>query len=295
MTQNRPNPMALIRGVGRPGVRMLAAVAVLALVAAACSGSSDDTGSTSSEVRPFTDIQSSEFDFGYEERGLPAMTVATDVAVVCSIAWGETEDLGNLNTDLDMGGTGHAEHDVLLPGAEAGKTYFYRVQGSGSDGTLYQSEIATFTLPDAPDAAATTAEMGGHGDNLAEGATLVEVSSEFSEAWSGENAIDGDLATEWATSGSGDDAFIVIDLGESREVAGVEFLTRSMSDGSAIASEYTVTVDDGETFGPFPAGDAADSMFSEAQFSGRVIRFDVAASTGGNTGAIEVRVFAPTG
>jgi hypothetical protein len=121
------------------------------------------------------------------------------------------------------------------------------------------------------------------------------VSSEFSEAWSGGNAVDGDLATEWATSGSGDDAFIVIDLGESHEVAGVEFLTRSMSDGSAIASEYTVTVDDGETFGPFPAGDVTDNRFAEAQFGGRVIRFDVAASTGGNTGAIEVRVFAPTG
>ncbi len=292
MTQNRTKPAVLLRGVRIPGVRMLAAGAVLALVAAACSGTSDESGS---EVRPFTDIQSSEFEFGYEERGLPAMTVATDVAVVCSIAWGETEDLGNLNTDLDMGGTGHAEHDVLLPGAEPGKTYFYRVQGSGSDGTLYQSEIATFTLPDAPDAAARTEEMGGHDDNLAEGATVTDVSSEFSEAWSGANAVDGDLATEWATSGSGDDAFIVIDLGESREIAGVEFLTRSMSDGSAIASEYTVTVDDGETFGPFPAGDATDNRFSEAQFTGRVIRFDVAASTGGNTGAIEVRVFAPAG
>ena len=38
----------------------------------------------------------------------------------------------------------------------------------------------------------------------AEGATVVAVSSMFSDAWSGDNAVDGDMSTEWATAGSGD-------------------------------------------------------------------------------------------
>lgn len=267
--------------------------ASIALVAAACSSSSSD-----SEVIDFTEIQSSDFEFTVDANGVARMNVTTNIDAVCSIAWGETDALGTIGTDLDMGGTAHDDHEVLLVGAVPGDTYQFRVQGSDADGNLFQSELASFTLPEIPDG---DESMGGdddmalHGDNLAEGATVVAVSSVFSDAWSGENAVDGDMATEWATAGSGDDAFIEIDLGSSQDVIGVEFITRTMGDGTATTTEYTVTVDGGDVFGPFLAGDPSDNQFAEALFAGQVVRFDVVSSTGGNTGAIEVRVFASPG
>lgn len=270
--------------------------AAVALIAAACSSSSSGAASSDSEVRDFTEIQSSDFEFSVLPNGVAVMNVLTDVEAVCSIAWGDDANLGSINTDLDMGGGAHQDHEVVLVGAEPGKTYSFRVQGATADGTLFQSELATFTLPDAPegdDAMDGDDGMDVHGTNLAEGATVIAVSSVFSDAWSGENAVDGDMSTEWATAGNGDDGFIEIDLGSSQDVVGVEFITRTMGDGTATTTEYTVTVDDGDVFGPFTAGDPADNRFAEALFAGQVVRFDVVSSTGGNTGAIEVRVFAP--
>jgi hypothetical protein len=274
---------------------LLSLFASIALVAAACSNSGT---SSDSEVRDFTEIQSSDFEFSVLPNGVAVMNVLTDVEAVCSIAWGNDENLGNINTDLDMGGGAHQDHEVVLVGAEPGKTYSFRVQGATADGALFQSELATFTLPDVPegdDAMGGEDDMGVHGANLAEGATVLAVSSVFSDSWSGENAVDGDMSTEWATAGSGDDAFIEIDFGSSQDVVGVEFITRTMGDGTATTTQYTVTVDGGDTFGPFDAGDPADNRFAEAEFVGQVLRFDVVASTGGNTGAIEVRAFAPAG
>jgi hypothetical protein len=274
---------------------LLALFATVALVAAACSSSSSD-----SEVIDFTEIQSSDFEFTVDTNGVARMNVTTSIDAVCSIAWGETDALGTIGTDLDMGGTAHDDHEVLLVGAVPGETYQFRVQGSDADGNLFQSELASFTLPEIP-ASNSEESMGGdddmavHGDNLAEGATVVEVSSIFSDAWAGENAVDGDMTTEWATAGSGDDAFIEIDLGSAQDVIGVEFITRTMGDGTATTTEYTVTVDSGDVFGPFTAGNPSDNGFAEAVFTGQVLRFDVVSSTGGNTGAIEVRALAPAG
>jgi len=279
----------------RRTLALLSLFAALALVAAACSSGGDSSEST---VRDFTDIQSSDFEFSVLPNGVAIMNVTTDVEAVCSIAWGDNADLGNINTDLDMGGGAHQDHEVVLVGAEPGKTYSFRVQGATADGSLFQSELATFTLPEIPagdDAMDDDEDMATHGANLAEGAAVIGVSSVFSDAWSGENAVDGDMTTEWATAGSGDDAFIEIDLGSAQEVVGVEFITRTMGDGTATTTEYTVTVDGGDVFGPFSAGDPSDNGFAEAAFTGQVLRFDVVTSTGGNTGAIEVRALAPAG
>ncbi len=268
---------------------VVALFAAILLIAAACSSTGSD-----SEVRDFSEIQSSDFDFSVGADGVARMTVTTDVEAACSIAWGEDENLGFLHTDLDMNGGAHQKHEVILVGAVPGETYNFRVQGAVPDGTLFQSPISTFTLPELPEGDAGMGDGGElHGANLAEGATVLDVSSIFSGSWAGENAVDEDMTTEWATSGSGDDAFIEIDLGSPQDIVGVEFITRSMSDGTAVTTEYTVTVDGGETFGPFSAGNPSDAMFAEAEFTGQVLRFEVAASTGGNTGAIEIRAFAP--
>jgi len=268
---------------------VLALFATIVLIAAACS-----SASVESEVRDFSEIQASEFEFTVGADGVVKMVVTTDIEAACSIAWGEDENLGFLHTDLDMNGGAHQKHEVILVGAVPGETYNFRVQGAVADGTLFQSALSTFTVPELPEGDSGMGDGDDlRGTNVAEGATVLDVSSIFSGAWAGENALDGDMTTEWATQGSGDDAFLEIDLGSPRDIVGVEFITRSMSDGTAVTTEYTVTVDGGDTFGPFPAGDPSDAMFSETQFTGQVLRFEVAASTGGNTGAIEIRAFAP--
>ena len=42
------------------------------------------------------------------------MTVATSVEAVCAVAYGETEALGRLATDQDMGGAGHSDDAAVL-------------------------------------------------------------------------------------------------------------------------------------------------------------------------------------
>lgn len=266
--------------------RLLLIIAGLAVIVSACSS---DGGS---DVRPFSEVQATELVFEADptnpERGI--FRVDTTEPMICAIVWGETEALGNFNNSLDMNGTGIIEHNVFLPGAEPGVEYYFKVQGSTADGSLYETELMTFTVPEL-EGGASGDDMVDHGTNLALTGTVVETSSEFSASWGGANVIDDDLSTEWATSGDGDGAYIVIDLGSPQTLSGVEFITRSMADGTAITNEFTVTVDDGETFGPFPAGTVADPGFAEVIATGQVIRFDVSSSTGGNTGAVEIRIF----
>ena len=68
-----------------------------------------------------------------------------------------------------------------------------------------------------------------------------------------------------------------------------------MADGTSTTDSYTVTVDDGATLGPFAAGTVADPRFSDLVTTGRRLRFDVESSTGGNVGAVEIRVYGPRG
>jgi hypothetical protein len=261
----------------------------LGLAAAACS-----TAGTTESVRPFEDVQASEMVFENDPTfpGRGIFRVETTEPMICAIAWGESETLGRFNNSLDMNGTGIIDHNVFLPDAEPGVEYFYRVQGSTADGVLYQSELMTFVLPET-DSATGSGTAPEHGENLALEATVTDVSSEFSDSWAAPNAIDDDLNTEWSTAGDGDDAFLTIDLGEEREVAGVEFLTRTMTDGSATTTSFHVVVDGSDRLGPFDAGNPANPAFNVAEFTGRSLRFEVETTTGGNTGAIEIRVFAP--
>lgn len=283
-------------------LRLVTLALAITLVSAACAddGSSDSmplpAGQVEGDLFDFALIQGSDFVFEADptdpNRGI--FRVVTTEDAICAIVWGETPDFGNFNNSLSMNGTGIRTHDVVLPGAEQGKEYFFRVQGTTSDGRQFRSETSTFVIP------VLEGESAGgdgieRGQNLAVGATVVEASSIFGVGWEAENAIDDDTTTEWATSGDGDDGSITIDLGSPEAVAGVEFVTRRMLNGTAITDTYTITVDDGDPIGPFPAGTPAAPNYTAVDFVGQQIRFDVATSTGGNVGAIEVRVFAPVG
>ena len=256
----------------------VAALTLAVLIGFLLAGGPGDEGPA---FRDFTEIQAGPVVVEPDPSGTAAgLRVSTTIDVVCSVVYGPTTAFGGLATDDDMAGGGHRDHLPLMIGLEPVTTYFFRVQGVDADGTIYLSEVMEFTTPEA------TADTR---PNLALEATVVEVSSEFSSAFAAANAIDGSLATEWATRGDGDDAYIVIDLGEPRSVTGIGFRTREMADGSSIITSYTVTVDDGKALGPFPAGPGL--VVTEVSFVGRVVRIDAAASTGGNTGAVEIEIY----
>lgn len=283
-----------------PFRRTAIAAVTATLLVAGCGGTDDGDQSNGDQaenvdgvLRPFSEVQANEFTFEGDpsDPGRGIFRVRTTEPMICAIVWGETEKFGNFNNSLTMNGTGIIEHDVALPGAEPGKEYVFRVQGTTADGSQYRSETGTFTIPQIEVAEDATSDVE-HGPNLALDATVTDVSSVFGPNWEPENAIDDDTATEWATAGDGDGGFLTLDLGFEQQIAGVEFLTRSMLDGTSTTEMYTVTVGD-ETFGPFAAGNPANLRFTEIDAVGQQVRFDVDTSTGGNVGAIEARVFAP--
>jgi hypothetical protein len=227
------------------------------------------------EVRDFEEIAATPVVITPDPSGRAAtLEVETTIDVACSVVYGTDETFGLIAVDSDMGGGAHADHQPLMGGLEPGTTYRYRVQGTAPDGTIYVSEVMTFSTP---------AAAAGP-PNLALEASVTGVSSEWSDAFAADNAIDGDPSTEWSSQGDGDDAWIEIDLGGERRIAEVVFRTRAMGDGSATTQTYRVTAD-GEDLGTFPA-DETSSLEAEA----RTLRFDVETSTGGNTGAVEILV-----
>ena len=272
-------------------LRGLAALLMLVGVATVVIGPVAAAGARPVDVRPFAEVQASDIEFSRDpsdpSRGV--FRVETTEPMICAIVWGPTKAFGRFNNSLSMNGTGITDHDVLLPGVDGGVTYKYVVQGTTADGTLYRSKVATFRL--AAGAAVDTPDEVADLTNVATSATVVAASSEFSSSFSARYAIDGDTATEWATEGDGDDGSITIDLGRPVEVAAVEFVTRSMADGTAVTSRFTVSLDGAPPQGPFPAGTVARPRPATIGATGQVLRFDVARSTGGNVGAVEIRVY----
>jgi hypothetical protein len=259
--------------------RLAVIVSALALALAACTGESDEA-----DILPAEDVIDGDIIVAPDPSGMSAtVSVTTTLDMACAVVYGTTAELGDgIATDSDMGGGAHTDHQAVLTGLQPDTEYYFRVQGSGADGQLYRSELATFRTP-----AADPADRPG--ENIAAGADVAGVSSEFSDAFAAANAVDGDPATEWSTAGDGNDAWITIDLGEPADVVGLGFHSREMGDGTSIISSFSVTVDNGETFGPFEAGPGLSVV--DVEFTGQQLRFDAVETTGGNTGAVEIEVY----
>ena len=261
----------------------LTAAAALCLGLAACGGSGATGAGT--RVRDFRAIEVGKTRLQIAADGRSAVVqVQTDPPTVCAIAYGRTGSLGSIADDPSMGGTAISHHTVRLSGLTPNTTYHFRLTATDAQGKVFQSrQLTGFTT--APSTAAA------HSEDIAAGATIVAASSEWSTAYRAANAVDGNLSTEWASTGDGDHAFITIDLGQRRKVSGVSFRTREMSNGSAITRTYAVVVDGGTRYGPFPAGNRLNPRTAAVNFTGRRLRFQVVQSTGGNTGAAEIQVF----
>lgn len=212
------------------------------------------------------------------------------VPLACYLVYGPDENFGAVTNDPNMSQAAIIDHNPVMLGLEPDTEYVFRMQGVGEDGVLYVSELYSFR---------TLAANDQPGDNLLSpenGAVVTDVSSNFGGQpndghWGIFNAFDGNPATEWSSNGDGDDAYFVIDLGGAHQIDTIEYWTRAMADGTAITESFTVTIDTGETFGPFELPGTDQAYVFEVDFVTSTLRFDVETSTGGNTGVREAAAY----
>lgn len=256
-------------------ITIIAIMAAVALLLAACS-----TNDEASPIEPIEPILASAIELTFDPSGTTAaLTVDTTIPVACAVIYGTDDTYGAIAVDNDMQGGAHHDHGPLLAGLAPDTEYQYILQGSDAAGTIYRSDTLTFRTPPATDT--------GLGTNIAPTGTITAVSSEFSDAFAATNAIDGNPATEWSTTGDGDNAYIEIDLGQTHEITAVALHTRQMTDGTAITNTYTVTIDD-QTLGPYTSDEPA---LLDTPVTGQVVRIEADQTTGGNTGATEIEIY----
>jgi hypothetical protein len=211
-----------------------------------------------------------------------ALELTTTIDLACVAVYGTDRSFGMLALDQQMGAAAHRDHRVVLTGLEPDTEYVYRFQGSAPDGRLFASDVYTFRTAARTD----DARFGPKLEDL----SAVAASSEFSDAFAAGNAVDGDGGSEWSSAGDGDDAWIEIGLPGATELSGIGVWTRTMA-SSARIQRFTVETDAGETFGPFELPDANGLHRFPVQTTAERLTLEVEASTGGNTGLVEVEVY----
>ncbi|EJK64050.1 hypothetical protein THAOC_15254 [Thalassiosira oceanica] len=124
--------------------------------------------------------------------------------------------------------------------------------------------------------------------NLIGDAHILEVSSEYSLAYSAKNVIDGDASTEWATQGDGDTAYITFELRSEANVVSVGFHSRTMG-SSAQIYVYLVEVGDFVTDCSLPDANRSYTCKIGDRIGSRV-KFQAMLTSGGNVGASDISI-----
>jgi hypothetical protein len=248
-------------------------------------------------VRPLSEILANGPRFVDLTSDSVTVLIDTTIPVACAAVYGTTAAYGMIATDSDMAGGAHAMHHPALRGLTPNTVYQLRMQGVGPDGTLYVSQNYTFrTLPATPAALGAARPTGRNVALASAGAKVAGVSSNFGgggneTAYGGSKAIDGSPITEWSSNGDGDKAWIELDLGRPEVLTAVGFFTRTMGTSAQISS-FQVKTDSGQVLGPFTIPDAKTTYYFPVSATARTLRFEVLKSSGGNTGAAEVEVYA---
>lgn len=237
---------------------------------------------------PVEDVLEGPIELSDVTSASPTLEITSTVDVACVLVFGTDESFGNLALDVDMGGGAHQDHRVLMRGLEPDTEYVYRLQGSDPEGNFYASELMRFRTPPA---AQGEASLGVDVATAEAGAEVIETSSEFGSAFAAGHAIDGEANSEWSSRGDGDDAFITVRLSEPVDVTGFGLWTRTMGSTAQIA-RFEVVNEDGDVFGPFDVPDAAREHAFPAEGRGQTFTFRVVSSSGGNTGVVEVAIYA---
>lgn len=123
-------------------------IAASAAVLVGLSACADSDAEPATEALAAEDVLTEVPDVTVDPSGTFAtLSATTDLEMACAVVYGQTEDLGEgIATDDDMGGA-HTTHQAVMRDLEPDAVYHYHLQGSGSDGRLYQGELATFRPP----------------------------------------------------------------------------------------------------------------------------------------------------
>jgi len=206
------------------------------------------------------------------------------------------DDLDHTATDIatEPGGLSYA-HEVPLEDLQPDTKIHWRAEVVDRDNAVSRSAVDAFVTLDEDQAL--------QADNVAllsAGAEVVEVSSNWADednesTYGANNAFDGRMATDWASNGDGDDAWVELDFGSLRTLASFAFRSRQMSDRSAIVREVELVFDDDEVRGPFETPDPTVryAFPLTPPLDARRVRIRALETTGGNTGAREIEFYQP--
>ncbi|MEX2356319.1 MAG: discoidin domain-containing protein [Thermaerobacterales bacterium] len=224
----------------------------------------------------------------------------------CNVLIGTTSGKYERMMVENMPGAPHHEHFNVVDGLQPDTTYYFKVIFTDAFGNISVSDERQFvTAPADPETdagdggAATTDALEGRNVALSSaGATVSGVSSNFGggdlqSGFGGNQAIDGSAETEWSSDGDGDNAWIEIVLPQAETVHALGFQTRTMGTSAEIAS-FQVVLPDGVVLGPFDLTGANDIDYfhlDESVTADR-FRFEVVTSSGGNTGAKRIELYA---
>jgi len=208
--------------------------------------------------------------------------------ILASTALGETKKFGRLVRLPKT--TPFRKHSLNVLGLKSGTEYFTETLLIDTGGNLYRSETQTFTTLEG--------EKTNYGENWAsldKGGSVSAVSSNWgggpSGAFGAKNAIDGDPGTEWSSQGEGNEAWIEIKLPGKIEISAIGFWTRTMGETGQISKLRAIT-GTGKLLGEFQVPSADElHVYQVSQFTADKVRFEVLESSGGNTGAREIKIF----
>lgn len=249
------------------------------------SGCGDDP--TSPTVVDFIDLRIEEV-----SSARAVVRFETSEPTTCEAEFGVDADaLDQRATDPSMEPDAYSvDHEVFLEDLAPSTNYFVRARAELPSGEVSYSDTYEFTT-----AMAVAVDSLINYALATRGGTIGGVSSNFGGGtndsfWGANNAIDGQMSTEWSSNGDGNNAWILIDFGQRRRLTHFEFRSRQMPDGTAITTSIQVQFGDSEPLGPFATPEPEQVYrFELGSIEAESVRLDILTSTGGNTGIREVR------
>jgi len=212
------------------------------------------------------------------------------------VAFGTSDDeLDQTGTDIAMNlGELSFTHEVPLEDLEPDTKYYWRLEAVDRDNVVLRSGLDSFTTEE-------DAEPAPEAENVAllsAGAEVFEVSSNWGagddeSTYGANHAFDGKMASEWASDGDGDEAWIELEFGELRKITSWAFRSRHMADGTASIFKVELAFDGDTERGPFDVPDPTKRYVFpiEPAVEASRVRIKAVETSGGNTGAREIEFY----